>query len=338
MENRIKVAVLVVKPLADTLFNEENLSFLHTFADTNNVRELPETMTAPFMMDCLEGAQACITSWRTPAFTQEMLAKLPDLKFIAHAAGSVRNLVPAGFWDSGRRITSNAMIIAEDVAQTTLALILTSLKGLWQQREMTRKGEWVGGERKQIKTRRLDGLNVGIVGASIIGKLMVSMLRPYRCNLFIADPYLSDMEAKALGVTKLPLDEMIKISDVLTLHAPANPDCRHLLNAGNIPLIKDDAVVVNTARGLLIDEESFIRELRTGRFMACLDVTDPEPPAKDHPFRTLENVVLFPHVAGGHTQNGRIMMGNNVINEIYNYFTKGLIAFEVRKEMLAHMA
>lgn len=338
MDTRIKVAIIVEKQLADTLFVEENLAMLHSFADTNDVRALPETITPAFMMECLQGAQACISCWRTPAFTDEMLAQLPDLAFIAHAAGSVRRLVPPSFWSSGRRITSNAMIIGEDVAQTTLTLILASLKNLWTIRDSTRAGAWEGGDRKQLLTRRLDGLNVGIVGASIIGKLMLPLLRPFRCNLFIADPYLSPLEAKRLGATLLPLDEMIALSDVLTLHAPAREDCRHILNARNIPLIRDNAVLVNTARGMLIDEDALVRELRTGRFMACLDVTDPEPPAPDHPFRTLDNVALFSHVAGGHTLNGRAMMGDNVITEIYNYFTKGLIAFEVRPEMLRHMA
>ncbi len=338
MDTKIKVAVLVERTLAETLFDSENIAHLHTFAETNDIGALPDTITREFMMEHLKGASACITCWRTPACTAEMLASLPDLKFIAHTAGTVRNLVPKSFWSSGRRITNNALIIGEDVAQTTLALILTSLKQLWLQRDMTRQGEWVGGERKQFRTRRLDGLNVGIVGASIIGKMMIPLLRPFRCHIRVYDPYLSDLEAEVLGVPKLPLDELIATSDVLTLHAPANPDCRHLLNARNIPLIKDDAVLINTARGMLIDEEALLRELSTGRFMACLDVTDPEPPALDHPFRSLPNVVLLPHTAGGHTENGRVMMGSNAIKEIYNYFTKGLIAFEIREEMLEHMA
>ena len=136
----------------------------------------------------------------------------------------------------------------------------------------------------------------------------------------------------------MKLDELIQTSDVLTLHAPANEDCRHILNAENIHMIKDGALLINTARGMLIDEDALVKELKTGRFTACLDVTDPEPPAIDHPFRSMENVILTPHIAGGCTMNGRHMLGRNSIKEIYNYLIKGLIEYEVREEMLEHMA
>jgi phosphoglycerate dehydrogenase-like enzyme len=333
-----KVAILVENSLAHSIFRAQDLEFLGTFAYFNDIDKLPNTITTEFMTEQLKGAQACITCWRTPSFTEEMLAGAADLKFIAHAAGAVRQLVPASFWTSGKRITSNAPIIAEDVAQTVLALVLASLKQMWGFAKYTASGEWGGGEIGLFTTKRLDEMNVGIIGCSQVGKEVIKILRPFRCHLNVWDPYLSPLEAEVLDVHMMPLDELIRTSDVLTLHAPANPDCRHLLNAGNIPLIKDGALVINTARGLLIDEPPFIKELQKKRFFACLDVTDPEPPAKDHPFRTLNNVILTPHIAGGHTLNGRHMLGRNSIKEVYNYLTKGLIAYEVRGEMLDHMA
>lgn len=333
-----KVAILVAKPMAESIFAPEDLAFLETFARFNPVEALPDTMTRPFMEEALAGAQGCITCWGTPGFTEEMLAALPDLKLIAHAAGSVRALVPASYFASGRRVTSNAPVIAEDVAQTTLALILTSLKQLWRMNALTASGGWSGGEKGRFTTKRLDGLTVGLVGASMVGKETVRLLKPFRCRIVMADPYLSAIEARDLGVELVELDELVAMSDVISLHAPANPDCRHLLNARNIPTIRDGALLINTARGMLIDEPALIQELQTGRFMACIDVTDPEPPAPDHPFRTLDNVILTPHIAGGHTMNGRHMLGRNAIRETYNYLIKGLLAYEVRGEMMEHMA
>ena len=87
-----------------------------------------------------------------------------------------------------------------------------------------------------------------------------------------------------------------------------------------------------------MDEAALIEELKKGRFFACLDVTSPEPPSVDNPLRTLPNVILTPHMAGGHTMQNRSLMGRNTIKEVYNYLTKGLIAYEVRGEMLSHMA
>lgn len=338
MEKRIQVGIAVAKPLADTLFTPESLDFLASFADFNPIEELPEIVTPAYMLEILKGADASITCWRTPPFTDEMLSRLPTMRLVAHAAGSVKNLVPASFWSSGRRITSNAPIIGEDVAQTTLALMLTSLKQLWALNASTAAGQWTGGETGALSTRRLDGLTVGLVGCSLIGKEVIRLLTPFRCRVMIADPYLSTMEARRLGVELVPLHEMIPQCDVLSLHAPANEDCRHMLNAKNIPLMKDGCLLINTARGMLIDEAALIEELKTGRISACLDVTDPEPPAADHPFRGMDNVVLLPHIAGGHTLNGRHMMGENILIEIYNYFTKGLLRFDIRQDMLEHMA
>lgn len=340
MAEKPYVAILVERRLAHTLFSEQAYTYFKSIATCNDLEELPDKITREYMMEMLSGAQACITGWGTPAFTDEMLYQLPDLRLIAHTAGSIRNLVPLSFWNGHRHITSNAPVIAEDVAQTTLILALASLKQLWAFSDATRQRpcRWKGGETDALLTRRLDGLNVGLVGASIVGKRTAELFRPFRCSILMADPYLSPVEAKAMGVELMELDEMIPLCDVLSLHAPANQDCVHLLNARNIPTIKDQAVVINTARGILIDEDAFVKELEKQRFMACLDVTEPEPPSMDHPFRTLPNVILTPHTAGGHTINGRLMMGENTIKEIYNFFTKGLLAFDITKEMLSHMA
>ena len=338
MSKNYKAAILVEHDLAHSIFQSKDLDFLASFAEFNPISQLPAKITPEFMTDMLKGAQACISSWRTPAFTDEIIEKATELKLIAHSAGAVRHMVTPNFWKSGCRITSNAKIIAEDVAQTTLALILTSLKQLWRFNSITSSGGWGGGEMNQFTTKRLDGLNLGIVGASNVGHEVINILKPFKCNINIYDPYLSSIEAEMLGVKLMPLDELIQTSDVLSLHAPANKDCRHMLNAGNIPMIKDGALLINMARGMLIDEAALIKELKTGRFTACLDVTDPEPPASDHLFRTMENVILTPHIAGGSTMNGRQMLGRNSIKEIYNFLIKGLIEYEVREEMLEHMA
>ena len=148
------------------------------------------------------------------------------------------------------------------------------------------------------------------------------------------DHYIAEM----LGVEKAELNDLLSTSDVVSMHAPANEDCRNIINAQNLPLIRDGAVFINTARGLEVDETALIEELKKGRFFACLDVTSPEPPAMDNPLRTLPNVILTPHMAGGHAMQNRSLMGRNAIKEVYNYLTKGLIAYEVRGEMLSHMA
>ena len=336
MEKKFKVAVLVYKKMADSIFSKDTRVFLHSFAETNDLDNLPETMNTDYMKDFLKDADACVTCWGTPALTADMLKG--KLRMIAHAAGSIKNLVPPGFWETGCRLTSNAPVIAEDVAQTTLALILCSLKDLWGFAKTTRENKWAGGEKSRFVTKRLDGLRVGVVGASNVGKEVIKILAPFRCEIVVSDPYISPIEAKSLGVKLIGLDELLSTSDVITLHAPPVESGRHIINSRTAPMIKDGALFVNTARGMLVEEKALIKELETGRFFACIDVTDPEPPAPDHPFRKMDNVILTPHIAGGHTVNGRYMLGDNSIKEIYNFLTKGLIKYDIRKEMLELMA
>jgi phosphoglycerate dehydrogenase-like enzyme len=338
MNKAFKVAILISKPMAYSVIDTKDYQFLSEFADVNSLEDLPDKMTLEFMEKELIDADACITCWGTPSFTDDLLAKANKLKLIAHAAGSIKKLVPKSFWSSNCRITSNAQIIAEDVAQTTLALILCSLRHIWDFAKSTREGEWKGGESGVFTTRRLDGLQVGIIGGSNVGREVIKILKPFNCSIKLYDPFVSPIEADMLGVQLLGLEELIKTSDVLTLHAPAVEEARHIINEKTAPLIKDGAIFVNTARGMLVDEAALIKELQTGRIFACIDVTDPEPPAVDHPFRSLPNVILTPHIAGGHTVNGRHMLGRNSIKEVYNYLKRGLLQYEVREQMLDYMA
>jgi len=336
---KTKVAILVNKPMANSIFAPADLDYLAEFADYNPIDELPDTMTLDFMREQLKDADCAVTCWGTPNITDELIDCAPNLRFIAHAAGTVKNLIPPRMWKERKcRVTSNAPVIAEAVAQTTLSFILTSLGQFWSISKSTRDGNWSGGEKSTFTTKTINGLTVGIVGASLVGQEVIKILEPFKCKLLLCDPYISKYDAEALGVTLVDMDTLMKTSDIVTLHTPANPDCYHIVNGDNLPLMKDGALLVNTSRGTVIDEPALIKELETGRIFACVDVTDPEPPAKDHPFRSLPNVILTPHIAGGHTANGRKKLGRNSINTIYNYTVKGIIKFEVREEMLSRMA
>ncbi len=333
-----RVAILTTRPMAESIFSAEDLAFLNQFADCNKIEDLPETLSDADMQRLIRGADACVTCWGTPKLTEAMLQAAPDLKLVAHAAGTIKNLIPPALWQTRCRVTSNAPVIAEDVAQTVLALTLTSLLGLWGNAESTRAGGWQGGESGQFKTKKINGLKIGLVGYSSVCREVITLFKVFDCDIRVWDPYVCPMEMRQAGVTWMPLDDLMASCDVVSLHAPANEDCRHLIHGDNLRLLQDGALFINTARGMIVDEAALIRELETGRIFACIDVTDPEPPAVDHPFRKMHNVILTSHVAGGHTANGRKRLGANAILQIYNYLTKGLLANEVRQEMLEHMA
>jgi len=139
---------------------------------------------------------------------------------------------------------------------------------------------------------------VGIVGASRIGRRVIELLRPFDLDVLLHDPWVDDDDARRLGARALPLDELLAGCDVVSLHAPAVPETRHMLDARRLALLRDGATLVNTARGALVDGKALELELVSGRIAAVLDTTDPEILPSDSPLYELPNVFLTPHIAG----------------------------------------
>jgi phosphoglycerate dehydrogenase-like enzyme len=253
---------------------------------------------------------------------------------MAHMGSSVTRFVSDSLWQRGVRVTTAAPALARDVAVTTLGLMLVGLKRIWPLGQHVRAGGWR--ESPYWPSRELYGKTVGIIGASHVGRHLIELLRPFDVRVLLYDPYVSPEDAALLGVSKAGLDDLLRQSDVVSLHAPAKPETYHLLDAGRLALMKDDALIINTARGTLIDEEALIAELSWGRFFAFLDVTDPEPPAAGSPLRRLDNVVVTPHLAGCIEDCGR--MGEMAVEELRRHFAGEPPLYEVTAEMLSRIA
>jgi phosphoglycerate dehydrogenase-like enzyme len=284
--------------------------------------------------ELLPAATAVITSWSCPALDKELLDLAPNLKVLAHAAGSVKSVVTEELFARGVKVTTSSEALGIGVAETTLAITITSLKNMWALAQETRRGGWKYGKEA---VREMYGITIGVVGAGRAGRHYIRLLRNFSVEILLADPTLTAAEAEALGATLVELDELLKRSDVVSIHAPSITETYHMFNSKNLPLLKDKAILINTARGALIDEEALVAELRTGRIFAVLDVTDPEPPALDHPFRTLPNVVLLPHIAGA-LNNGLLRIGAHVTSELERFFAGEELATEVKQEQLAILA
>ena len=256
------------------------------------------------LLRLLPEAGVCLTSWGVAPLSAEVLDAAPRLKMMAHMGGSVKRLVSDAVWQRGLRVTSAGYVLAEDVAVTTLGLMIAGMKRVWPLAQNFREGGWrerVGaaeGRPTIWPARELRHKVVGVVGASRVGQSLIRLLQPFHTHILVYDPFASCEDCEALGVEKVELDDLVRRCDILTLHAPSVPATRHLIDARRLALLKDDALLINTARGDLINEPALIAELSKGRLFAFLDVTDPEPPAADSPLRRLENVVVIPHIAG----------------------------------------
>ncbi|WP_095932069.1 hydroxyacid dehydrogenase [Streptomyces sp. Tue6028] len=246
----------------------------------------------------LTSVEVLFTHWGAPRLTEDVLRRMPRLRAVVHAAGSVKHHVTESVWNRGISVSSAAAANALPVAEFTLAAILFAGKRV------------LDVAHDYARTRRQPELlpyftghgnyhrTVGIVGASRIGRRVVELLRPFDLHVLLHDPYVDESEARALGVEAVGLDELVRRSHVVSIHAPQLPETRHMFDARRLALLADGATLVNTARGSLVDTDALTERLVSGRIHAVLDVTEPEVLPASSPLYTLPNVLLTPHIAG----------------------------------------
>ncbi|MEV8535556.1 hydroxyacid dehydrogenase [Streptomyces sp. NPDC051211] len=252
----------------------------------------------PVFRNRLREAEVLFTGWGCPPVDAAALERMPALRAVVHAAGSVKNHVTGACWERGLLVSSAAAANALPVAEYTLAAILFANKRVLESAHAYRTArgrvDLLGGYPAVGNYRR----TVGLVGASRIGRRVLELLHPFDLRVLVHDPYADPDELAALGAEACGLEELLRRSDVLSLHAPALPETRHLLDAARLALMPDGATLINTARGSLVDTEALVRELVPGRLHAVLDHTEPEVLPASSPLFGLPNVLLTPHVAG----------------------------------------
>jgi len=280
-----------------------------------------------------------LTGWDSPPITDAMLDGAPGLRAIVHAAGSVKPFIPPSIWRRGIRLASCNDALGVVVAETTLGMIICGLKGFFPCAEVTRSGGWQNEflSLPGFQPRELYDVTIGIIGASRVGRHVIRLLKTFEARVLVSDPHLDQEEAASLGVECVDLDELVAQSDVVSLHAPALESTRGMLKAKHFRAMKDGAIFINTARGMIVDEEAMTAELSTGRIWAFLDVTNPEPPPASHPFRSLRNVILTPHIAGALT-NGSRRMGRSAVEQILEFARGEVMQGEITMDRLAHLA
>jgi len=327
------VSIVHPKHLFPQLYDERTMERIAAVSDLK-AAGFESKPSAEEMARLLEGAHVAITSWGTPTLSAEVLERASELRLVIHAAGSVKPIVSDALFARGIRVTSGAAVIGRGVAETTLGLMITASKDVYGLREATARGAW--SEARQTSQDFCD-ITVGVVGCGHVGRHLIQLLGMFDVEVLVYDPYLSEEEAGRLGATKCELDDLLRRSHIVSLHAPSIPETRHMINQRTLALIRDGGILINTARGSLINEADLIREVESGRIRAFLDVTDPEPPAPDHPFRTLPGVVLTPHIAGVAT-NGRKRLGRYALAEIERFINGEPPLYEVREEQLPRIA
>ena len=268
---------------------------------------LPEQSPEALLQAAPE-ADYILAGGRLP-ITGEVLEKASRLKMIQRSGVGLDSLDLDAIREKGIPFYVNQGVNAESVAEHTLLLILACLRRLTEIDRNTRQGVWKKQE-QGIRTAELRGKTVGIIGMGHIAKRLAELLQPFRVTILYHNRSRADADfEQRFGLRFTELDELLTRSDVVTLHCALAPETRHLIREETIARMKPGAVLVNTARGGLVEPIALAQALRSGKIsFAGLDVHAEEPIGAEYPLKDLNNVILTPHVAGVTADSFRAMM------------------------------
>jgi phosphoglycerate dehydrogenase-like enzyme len=225
-------------------------------------------------------------------------------------------------WDRGIKVISGFDYFAESTAEGAIAYMLSALRRIpFYSERLKKDGVWTSPE------DYTDGLirkTVGIIGYGGVGKHLARMLSAFNVNLKIYDiAVIPDADKQKYSIEQLEIDELFSTCDIISINLPYNTSTHHLIDERLINLMKPGALIVNTARGAVIDQEALTKRLQTGDIRAALDVFEKEPIDACDPLLSLDNALLTPHQAGV-TTNLRAPLTAQLLRESADFIDKGL--------------
>ncbi len=245
------------------------------------------------LADAIASADAVLVRSATQ-ITRESLARANGLKVIGRAGVGVDTIDVDAATERGIAVLTAPAGNTISAAELTLALTLSLARRVSAADRSMKAGQW---DRKSFSGTELYGKTLGLVGAGRIGGEVAKRARAFGMQVVVFDPFLNAERALALGIERAELDEVLRRADVVSLHVPLTEATSGLLGDRELALLKPTAVIVNAARGGVVREDSLVRALKEKRIAgAALDVFEQEPLPADHPLRSLDNVVLTPHL------------------------------------------
>lgn len=274
----------------------------------------PEIVAVLFPETSSDGRVVAIVTHFTP-LSHQMLERYPALRVVATIRSGIENLSVQTLTSRGIPILRNLGRNANAVAEMTIALMLSRLRGIGEAHHRMRLGEW----RPEPYTegyRELAGMRVGLVGLGSVGALVLKRLSGFDVEIVYFDPYATE---PPLGARSVTLNELLRTSDIVSLHAKLTDASRCLVGAPEFTLMQRHSILINTARAELVDEVALIDALRSASIAgAGLDVYCVEPLPSDHELRLLHSVSLSPHLAGV-TVNARSQAPRLIANRLAEF-------------------
>ncbi|HTU74457.1 MAG TPA: hydroxyacid dehydrogenase [Trebonia sp.] len=290
----LTAALAMRADLPRRLFGPAELERMRAVADLDEQLTISDFKQADARL--LAAVDVLITGWGCPPIGAAELAAMPRLRAIIHAGGTVKNHLGPPAWSRGILVTTAADANAYPVAEYTLAAILLAGKGVPElARAYSADPGFDPASRPDIGNYQR---TVGIIGASRVGRRVIELLGAFDFTLLLSDPHLADDDPILARARRVSLAELFRRASIVSIHAPLLPETAGMVGQRQLDLMSPGSVLINTARGAIVDHDALVRAVRDKGVRAILDVTAPEPLPAGHPLRTLPGVILTPHVAG----------------------------------------
>jgi D-3-phosphoglycerate dehydrogenase len=260
------------------------------------------------LIDYLKGYDAAIVGLDT--INKTVIDALPELKMVSKYGVGLNNIDLDYCKEKNVRIGWTGGVNKLSVAEMVIGNTISLLRNLYRSSNQLSQGDWVknGGE-------QLSGKTVGIIGVGHIGKEVIRLLTPFNCKMLVNDIIKQDEYYSSVGAIESTKEEIYQLADVITIHTPLTNDTKNLINESSLSKMKGNTVVLNTARGGIVDEKAIIEALKDGKIGgAALDVYEIEP-ASDLSLLSVSNLICTPHI-GGNSKEAVYAMGMSAINHL----------------------
>ena len=321
--NKPKVYVHRLGSWYDLYMDDKNEALLRSFADVVSEGGRDEPMGEDELCERMGGARAILSLNGIGAdeITPAVLKRV----------GTVELICISHWWEQFTATAAEAGVLLIEgsngntaaVSEWTLACALMGVRKIMKFNDALKAGSPWAEPRNTVGM--LSETTIGLIGLGRVGKYVARAMKALGVSVIAFDKEMGDEEAASMGIRLCPLNELLEASDIVSIHLPVLPSTRGMLGAEHFARIRDGAVFINSARSAVYDEGALITELKKGRFEAYIDVFDIEPIPADHPFRSMQNVVITPHIAGTNAAMG-LRCGREAIESLRDYFDgKGAI-------------
>ncbi|MGM1047807.1 MAG: hydroxyacid dehydrogenase [Bacillota bacterium] len=331
-----QLKILVTMPknqIFYTFFNEDLIRQLEEIGEVIWNESSTTHYTKQEICEKIKDMDICVTGWGTQVLDEDVMSHANKLKVVAHTGGSVRPYVTDAVYEKGITVISGNEVFAQSVAESVIAYSLASLRDIPRFSGDLKNGIWPSA----YYNKGLLDRTVGIVGYGMISKMVVQMLKPFNVKIKVFSRHIAQEELDKHQMEKADLPEIFSTCDIVSIHSGMTKENYHLITEELLRLMPEGSLLVNTARGAVIDEPALCRVLAEGKINAVLDVYEVEPLPQGHPLMGFDNAILMPHM-GGPTIDRRLVVVQALITDMRRYLQGEPLKCEIDRAYAGKMS